>query len=527
MNEILKTKIGRILLIIILVGMILLANLFFKLALIKQHLPLLTIPDQYSALQLESGETHVDKSFNTHLPLVIIDTAVDRPKHGTIWDIEKGYSVKVEFDPYAYGTIAIIDNKEGLNSITDDPTFLSNVKLRIRGTSSAGYPKKQYLVKLIDDEGNNNPQNVFNMGVDNEWILNVSWQDPSLLRNYLAYTIAPSLGLSAPQVKFCEVVYKDNDSYEYLGVYLWIEKIGRDQFKEEIPRYRASQSPSFLIQRDRFSEDAIILDNYSTRNELASGFLELIYPNSTSISQTDIDQLTQVIDNFEEKLYALDSDDFIKYRQYIDFKTFVDYFIFNEFLMNYDAGRFSTYFYKGYTGLINMGPVWDYDRSLANDPTFVGNMYATALQSSPWCEQLLRDPSYVTAIVDRYHDLRENVLSEEEIFLMIDNAYEYLDTAAERDWNRWQYDQTITKRASFALPTILEQESINLKTTIIKHGIWLDKNIDSLYQFSDSSINFVHPDVLYRKQADIYSEFLAVIFIAAVVISAILLQRES
>mgnify|MGYP000923718720 CR=1 FL=1 len=52
MNEILKTKIGRILLIIILVGMILLANLFFKQALIKQHLPLLTLPDEYSTVQL-------------------------------------------------------------------------------------------------------------------------------------------------------------------------------------------------------------------------------------------------------------------------------------------------------------------------------------------------------------------------------------------------------------------------------------------------------------------------------------------
>ncbi|KAF5032782.1 CotH kinase protein [anaerobic digester metagenome] len=237
--------------------------------------------------------------------------------------------------------------------------------------------------------------------------------------------------------------------------------------------------------------------------------------------------MENLINEFEEKLYSKDIGMFSQYRDYINMDTFIDYFIFNEFFMNYDAGRFSTYFYRDYTGRISMGPVWDFDRSLANDPIYVGEVYTTALQSSPWFDQMLRDPNFVKKVIDRYHSLRENAFSGERIQVLISEINAYLGTAAQRDWYRWQYDKNVGDRPSFPAVASIIGEEENIKSVLERHGGWLDNHIDSLYQFCETGIDPIESEVINEGKANDFSEFLAVIFIAAVVLSALLLRRES
>ncbi len=523
-----KSKFGRFTILMILITIIIIAGFMYQKLTSSQNISeTLSEREIISSVQISANQEFVNSSFTSHIPIVIIDTGEDRPDHGAVWDEEKGYPVAVDYDPFAYGTIRIIANENGLNELSDDAILDSYVKLRIRGTSSGGYPKKQYLVKLIDEYGNSKDQDVFSMGSDNEWILNISWQDPSLIRNYLAYSIAKQTILLSPDVQYCEVLYKNGDRYEYLGVYLWMEKINRSKYRVDIPPYRANRSLSFLMRRDRFDEEATILDTYSSNNGLISEYIEVLYPTKEKISEDDVERMEEIISEFETRLYASDTETFLEYRNYININTFVDYFIFNEFFMNYDAGRFSTYFYQDYTGRISIGPVWDYDHSLANDPVYVGEMNTTAMQSAPWFDQLLRDPNFVKAIIDRYHELRETVLSNKTLDAYVDSAIEYLATAANRDWLRWEYDLNIVQRATFPLPVSLQQEINNVKTVYYTHGNWLDLYIDSLYQFSDPNIEQVHLDIVYEEKANDYSEFLAVIFIATVLVSALLLRRET
>ena len=62
------------------------------------------------------------------------------------------------------------------------------------------------------------------MGADNEWVLNVSFIDKSLLRNYLAYATAREVMPYVQDCRFCEVVWYDGQNYQYEGVYLLMEK---------------------------------------------------------------------------------------------------------------------------------------------------------------------------------------------------------------------------------------------------------------------------------------------------------------
>ena len=60
----------------------------------------------------------------------------------------------------------------------------------------------------------------------------------------------------------------------------------------------------------------------------------------------------------EKSLYSYDYDtaDY-GYWNTLDVDSFVDYFLFNEFTMNYDAGSYSTYLYKDLRGKLTIGPL--------------------------------------------------------------------------------------------------------------------------------------------------------------------------
>jgi hypothetical protein len=55
------------------------------------------------------------------------------------------------------------------------------------------------------------------------------------------------------------------------------------------------------------------------------------------------------------------------YPSLIDVESFADHHIFNVFANNADGLNFSTFYHKDRGGLVRMGPVWDFDRSMACD----------------------------------------------------------------------------------------------------------------------------------------------------------------
>lgn len=47
----------------------------------------------------------------------------------------------------------------------------SRINIRIRGNSSRYFDKPSYAIRLVDNEGNNNPQLVMGMDAHHEWVL--------------------------------------------------------------------------------------------------------------------------------------------------------------------------------------------------------------------------------------------------------------------------------------------------------------------------------------------------------------------
>jgi hypothetical protein len=114
-----------------------------------------------------------------------------------------------------------------LTDITNDSylNYNGRIGIELRGSSSQLLDKKPYgFSTLLEDDDSNNNVSLLGMPSENDWVLNSLAYDPSMIRDYLSYTLAASMGNYAPRVKYIEVIVND----DYKGVYILTEKIKRD-----------------------------------------------------------------------------------------------------------------------------------------------------------------------------------------------------------------------------------------------------------------------------------------------------------
>jgi len=96
-------------------------------------------------------------SFNSDLPLVIMHQ----------FDVPIVPSVRTP----AY--ITIIDHNQGERTwLAGDVELQSRIQTNIRGSSSQQFPKKQYAVRLVDDDDENRNEEV--LGMPSEWCVCIS-----------------------------------------------------------------------------------------------------------------------------------------------------------------------------------------------------------------------------------------------------------------------------------------------------------------------------------------------------------------
>lgn len=434
-------------------------------------------------LRFIHSDFSVGADFTSHMPLVVIDTRGIEPPISTYEDYEQERFIQIEgVEPYVDGTIEIIAG-DGYNQLSDKPQVTSQIRIKRRGNSSMLYNKPQYTVKLVTQTGQDRDISILDMGADDEWILNGSMADKSMMRNYLAYDVSSQILPYTPDNQYCEVIIKNGETYTYQGVYLLGESIKQGEDRVAISNYKKNDVfNSYLVRRDRFDENDIMLDTYATRNELSSGYLGLLYPSKYKVTEETISYIENDISSIEQILYSDDFSVFSTYPDYIDVDSFVDYFIINEFFGSYDAGNYSTYMYKDVGGKLCMGPVWDYDGTMDNyrkEPLEVG---VTAFQIKPWFDRLMLDESFVKKVENRYADLRRDVLSEKNISDTIDEIAAYIGPAQEREWYRWSEEYTVDNKYSlepyededgdilYRDAKEYEQEIYRLKTALRKHG---------------------------------------------------------
>ncbi len=468
------------------------------------------------AFEKEPCKDHGEEVFCTHLPLINITTDGEIPSPYVL--NEEGEEVydaegkRIKNNEEVGATIQYFDNETTNNHLTDKTLISERATIRIRGASSRSYDKKSYLIKFKEENMIDGKRvSLSGMTADSEWVLNGPFLDKTLIRNYLCYNLAGEIMEYAPNVRFCEAYLNG----EYIGVYLLVEKVeynpkGRIDIEKTDPELAVT---SYIIEIDREDKDSFrnitTFATYSLLNVNAysdAGYMKVVYPGET-LTEGQRDYIIGDISKFEKALYSFDYSDKEKgYEAYIDVDSFIDYFLINEFTLNYDSMYLSRYVYKDVGDKLHMC-VWDFNSVFDYYEYTVITPRTFLMQDSMWYEYLFKDEKFVNRVISRYKELRESYFNEEYLYQYIDEVVEYLGPAIDRNYEKWGYSFLSEYNGvnyDYLKPTERNVRNYDEAITQLKDCIDLriehmDTNLDRLYTLCHESLNKRYN---YDKESD-------------------------
>ena len=302
---------------------------------------------------------------NSNLPILIINTDINPSTRSP-------YVITDE--PKVLGTMKLIYRPDGTrNYVTDvnNTNFLNyngKIGIELRGSSSQDLDKKPYGFETILEDNSNNNVSLLEMPSENDWVLNPLAFDPSMIRDYLSYTLARDMGNYAPRVRFIEVIIND----DYKGVYILTEKIKIDADRVDIKKLTETDNTSraltggYLVKADKTTGGDPVAWTMPNHNGWFTEFLH-DNPSSGDITSEQAIYIQQVFNDLAAKTGSRNSSISNGYPSIIDVPSFIDYMIIAEIASNADSYQFSTYFHKDKGGKLRAGPVWDYNLTYGND----------------------------------------------------------------------------------------------------------------------------------------------------------------
>jgi len=348
----------------------------------------------------------------SNLPIIIINT--------------NGESIPDEPKIPAY--MSIIHN-EDINYITDVPNhYDGSIGIEVRGHSSQSFPKKQYLLETRDSNGNVLNCSLFGMPDENDWVLYAPYSDKSLMRNVIAYNIARSLGFYAPRTQFCEVLLND----EYIGVYVFIEKIKKDNGRVNIEDPTNSNiTGGYIVEVEAWSRldssDIYFFNNISNKPYV------IHFPKEDDLTQEQLNYIESYMFDFDITL-SNNGD----YKELINLPSWIDFILLNEAFKNNDLFFSSTHLYKEQDNKLYAGPIWDFNIAFGN--INYNENWSTdgwLVTGNFWTPRILQDISFYETYQLRWKTLRNKQLSDYSITTMIDSLLSELDEPQQRNFSKW------------------------------------------------------------------------------------------
>jgi len=343
---------------------------------------------------------------------------------------------------YQNAEVKISTNKEIIETAAE---------LKIRGSSSKVFPKKQLALKSFDSL-------CFKGVTITKSVLYAPYSDKSLIRNKLSYDLyAQMRRISNPSV-FTNVLLNG----DYYGLYILLEH-PKKQFKKLI-----TNTNSFLVQMDRGPFE--IIHKKSIVNGLdASYSIEL--PSSWSAENKE--QIDDVLSSFEDGIL---NDDL----SVLDLHSFIDFIILNELSKNIDAYRLSTYL--GFDGKkVGTHIAWDYniawglaEHGNAFDPKgfVIEGEYSDF--HPYWWKSLWENKKFQIALKHRYSVHRKSVLSNRNIGELISQFENTLSGHQELNFKKWPLMGKKIWPNKHKAESYIEELGL-LKNWIEPRLIWLDE----------------------------------------------------
>ena len=407
------------------------------------------------------------RSFTSNIPVLVVNTGSKRfpdctglsgtaSKNASIFKEKRSVDVKI-YD----GTSVIYDRKARMN---------------YRGSSSLNFVKKSYAfcpgeADCVEDKGRQDyvktaKLNMLGLGeaYDKDWVLYAAAADPSLMRNRLVFDSYNAMtGKWGVNSRYVELIING----EYKGVYVFMDKITMNENRVEV-----NEEKGFIVKFDKtdredrvgglngvLGDEKTFKTSYTGKDDIGTydtsidQRFEIEYPEKDDYKtgwKARVDGIQGMFQAFED---ALKQGDYATVQKYIDYTSWADWFIINEFTKNVDAYRASCIFvYTGEAGAkIEARPLWDQELSFnnqaskgtsdkgSNSTTGLliqhSNVYSDAFKAPFWFTGggsditggLLSDPCFVQVVKERWNIHQFGALSKKSLEDLVD---EYEDELA-------------------------------------------------------------------------------------------------
>ena len=397
----------------------------------------------YQLLETAAGGNNTS-NFTSTLPIVVADD------HGA------GQPVDSSGEDYTTAMFELFDLAGPTASLNSTPTVFSRAGMRVRGSSSSGFPKLSYGLELRDEKNVDGNLALLGLASDADWILNGPWlYDDTFIHNAFIDEVSRQCGRWAPRTRLVEMFMNEAggklDYSDYAGIYVLTEKIKSGSQRLNITSIGPEDATGealtggYIFKIDRADDDEV---NWITTNDvpdMESGQrLVIVEPDPQTDTAAQISYLQGCVQTFDTTLFAERAAGFNtrNYRNSIDVGSWIDHHILNTLAYNADGLRLSSYFSKDRNGKIKAGPIWDFDRALGSDdgrdadPRSWSNIeyYFTR----DWWGQLFQDPDFVQAWVDRWWELRAGPLADSNLNTLADQMGAQIgNTVGARDAAKW------------------------------------------------------------------------------------------
>ncbi|MBO7367559.1 MAG: CotH kinase family protein [Paludibacteraceae bacterium] len=347
------------------------------------------------------------KSISTNLPIVIVRTdAEDFPDATNV--LNKGNEALAAAKKKISVDVKIIWDETSTDDVTntytgDDRTnpqrlyYDRKARMNYRGSSSMANERKNYAFVVGDDSCTikgkwvKDKKNMFNLNKskDKDFILYASASDGTYMRNMLSLDLYEDMtGEWNSHGRYVRLFVNGEDR----GIYIFMEKNKQDKNRINVGEngYVFKYDKTDIVDRASSTEGgrSTFVTSRTGKTDIQTYALvvdqafEIVYPEYDAEEYTDdawdgvVSTLRGRITEFEN---ALSGSNYAQVRELIDYRSWADNFIINEFTMNYDGYRISQFFkLNSLDDKIQASPLWDMELGYgAQLGTIDGFLYQT------------------------------------------------------------------------------------------------------------------------------------------------------
>ena len=299
------------------------------------------------------------------LPIVFVDT--------------KGKCLDSKVTEKIPATMKVLDGKT--NNVADSAKGTRyDIGIKVRGQSSALFPKPGYGVEVRDEKGEGKDVSLFGLPPSDDWVFHGPYVDKSLVRNALAHWLFRQAGHYSPRSKHFDLYING----VYRGVYVLLEKIKRDKYRVDVSKLKETDisgeevTGGYIWAFDKTGTNTggagsgpIEKEGFSTSDGLN---VILHYPKKENIKSEQEAYLKKYLNDLEGLFKNGKNGQ--GYEKYVDMTSSLDYVLHEEVTNNADSYWCSFFLHKPKDktdkngvkteGKVTLGPAWDFNLAMSN-----------------------------------------------------------------------------------------------------------------------------------------------------------------